>query len=104
MIYVIATITLNPGTRSRFLDVMHELVPQVLAEQGCIEYGPAVDFASGSPAQIALRDDVVTVIEKWSGKDALAAHAAAPHMAAFRQDAKEYIVSVSLQVLSPSAA
>ncbi len=103
MIYVIATINLNPGTRADFLNVMHKLVPQVLAEQGCIEYGPAVDFASGSPAQIPLRDDVVTVVEKWADNAALAAHSAAPHMAAFRQDTKAFVASVSLQVLAPSA-
>jgi quinol monooxygenase YgiN len=102
MIHVIATITLHAGTRPRFLELMHKLTPQVLAEQGCIEYGPAIDCASGSPAQIPLRDDVVTVVEKWTGNEALAAHAAAPHMKAFGEDAKDCIASVSLQVLAPS--
>lgn len=104
MIYVVATITLHPGTRSRFLDVMHKLVPQVLAEQGCLEYSPTIDIASGSGAQIAMREDVVTMVERWDSTTALAAHAIAPHMVTFRQDAKAYMISSSLQVITPTLA
>lgn len=102
MIHVIATIELNPGTRDRFLAEFRQLVPQVRAENGCLEYGAAVDVASGSPAQIPLRPDVVTVVEKWSDLDALRAHSVAPHMAAYRPRVKEFVVRTTLQVLEPA--
>ena len=46
MIHVIATIETAPGMRDDFLAAFAELVPDVRAEQGCIEYGPAVDLAT----------------------------------------------------------
>lgn len=101
MIHVVATIELQPGVRARFLEEFARLVPEVKAENGCLEYGAAVDVASGSPAQIPLRPDVVTVVEKWTNLDALRAHAVAPHMGAYRARVKELVVKTTLQVLEP---
>ncbi len=50
MIHVIATIELGPGRRESFLAEFRRLVPEVLAEDGCIESGPAVDVESGLAA------------------------------------------------------
>jgi quinol monooxygenase YgiN len=102
MIHVIATVSLAPGTRARFLEVFNANVPAVHAEDGCIEYGAAVDLPSGHPAQAPARPDTVVVVEKWRDLDALRAHSAAPHMAAYRVKAKDYIVSVALQILEPA--
>ncbi len=102
MIHVIATIELHPGTRAQFLAEFAKVVPDVHAEEGCIEYGPTVDVASGSPAQIPLRDDVVTVVEKWSSVETLTAHSVAPHMQALRVRIKPFVIRTTLQVLSPA--
>jgi len=102
MVHVIATIELKPGVRDTFLDAFRGLVPQVKAEAGCIEYGAALDVASGSPSQIPMRPDVVTVVEKWVDLDALRAHAAAPHMGAYRATVKELVMRTMLQVLEPA--
>ena len=103
MIHVIATVELQPNTRERFLREFSQLVPLVKAENGCIEYGSAVDVASGLPPQIPLRPDVVTVVEKWSSLEALKAHAAAPHMAAYRGKVKDFVIRITLQVLTPAS-
>jgi quinol monooxygenase YgiN len=102
LVHVIATIELKPGVRDAFLAAFRALVPLVKAEAGCIEYGSAIDVASGSPAQIPMRPDVVTVVEKWADLDALRAHAAAPHMGAYRAQVKNLVVRTSLQVLDPA--
>ena len=39
MIHVVAKIEVVPGKRDAFLDEFHRLVPEVLAEEGCVEYG-----------------------------------------------------------------
>ena len=101
MIHVIATIELKPGMRERVLKEFEQLAPQVRHEKGCIEYGGAVDIASGIAVQIPLRDDVLTVVEKWSDVDALKAHLAAPHMATYRAKVKDWVVKSSIQVLEP---
>jgi quinol monooxygenase YgiN len=102
MIHVVATIELQPGTRDAFLGQFRRLVPEVQAEAGCIEYGAAVDVASGLGPQTALRPDVVVVIEKWSDLEALRAHAGAAHMAAYRARVKDWVARTTLQVLEPA--
>src|SRR3712207_1337154 len=57
MVHVIATIQLQPGRRDAFLAEFHKLVPLVRAEDGCLEYGPAVDILTGIPVQDPVRDD-----------------------------------------------
>ena len=102
MIHVLATVTCNPGTRESFLKVFNANVPNVLAEDGCVEYGAAVDAATDVAVQPPVRPDVVVVVEKWRDVAALKAHSAAPHMAAYRVAARDYIQSVSLQILDPA--
>ena len=101
MIHVIATIQLAPGTRGPFLDVFRALTPLVRAEAGCIEYGATIDEPTTIPVQDLAGEDVVVVVEKWAGVDALHAHSAAPHMAAYRVDVQDYVRAVRLRVLRP---
>lgn len=102
MIHVIALIELNPGTRDAFLDEFRKLVPLVLAEEGCIEYGPAVDAPTEISAQIPLRPDAVTILEKWESVEHLKVHLAAPHMVDYRPRVRDYVKGTILQVLSPA--
>ena len=102
MLHVIATIELVEGKREAFLNEFRAVVPQVRAETGCLEYGPAIDVASGIPAQGPPRPNVVTVVEKWSDLAALRAHLVAPHMAEYRPKVKPFVRSTTLQVLEPA--
>ena len=98
MISVIASIALKPGTRAQFVEIFNANVPAVLAEQGCIEYFPAIDVESGLDAQ-SKDENMVTVIEKWESVEALHAHLEAPHMLQFRQDAGDMIEGLTLKIL-----
>lgn len=102
MIHVIAPITVVDGQRDVFLQHFRALVPKVVAEQGCIEYGPAVDLSTEIPNQRPVRDNVVTVIEKWESPAALQAHLSAPHMVEFRDRVKDMVQSIELHVLQPA--
>jgi quinol monooxygenase YgiN len=99
--YVIATITLRPDCRERFLEELRALAPEVRAESGCLEYAPALDTASGLRPQIPLRLEVVSILERWASLEALQAHSTAPHMQAFRTRTADLVAGTSLQVLSP---
>ena len=101
MLHVVATITLHPGVRERFLEEFQAIVPEVRAEYGCLEYGAAVDLPTSLAAQPPVRDDVVVVVEKWRDLPALQAHLAAPHMSAYRTRVKDLVTGVELQVLAP---
>ncbi len=102
MIYVVATIEIKENKRDEFLKAFHENVPNVKAEDGCIEYGPAVDTPTDIAAQGPIRDDVVMVLEKWASIDHLKAHLIAPHMTAYREKVKDIVKNVSIQVLDPA--
>lgn len=101
MIHVIATIELNAGKADSFLAEFRRLVPLVLAEQGCLDYGPAVDLPTGIAAQGGVRTDTVTVVERWSDLPALEAHLKAAHMAEYRGRVKDFVRGVKLQILKP---
>jgi quinol monooxygenase YgiN len=102
MIYVIATIQLHQGTREAFLDEFRALIPLVHEEDGCIAYQSAVDLPTTLPAQEAVRDDTVVVVEQWRDIDALGAHLTAPHMNAYRAKVKSMVAGTQLQVLQPA--
>lgn len=102
MIHIIAVITAKPGMRENILTHFRANVPAVRAEQGCIEYGAAVDADPALAFQTKWGPDTFLVVEKWESMDALKAHAAAPHMAAYAGKTKEFIASRVVHILSPA--
>jgi quinol monooxygenase YgiN len=100
MIHVIATIELTAGARAAFLVEFWSIVPSVLAEPGCLEYGPTVDVPTEIPAQGPPRDDVVVIVEKWRDLECLRSHLTAPHMVAYRPKVKHLVIRSQLQVLT----
>ena len=102
MIHVIAVITAMPGKREEILRHFRANVPNVHAEKGCIEYGAALDAENALPVQTKWGADTFLVIEKWESMDALKAHAAAPHMAAYGASTRELIASRVIHILSPA--
>jgi quinol monooxygenase YgiN len=101
MIHVIATIQTAAGRRDDFLAAFGQLVPDVRAEAGCLEYGPTVDLATPASSQ-PPRDDVVTVIEKWESVEALLAHLKAPHILRYRERVKDIVAGIEIRVFEPA--
>ena len=57
------------------------------------------EFTEGMPQT----DDITfVVVEKWESTDALKAHAAAPHMAAYGAKTRDLIASRVIHILSPA--
>ncbi|MBV8914652.1 MAG: antibiotic biosynthesis monooxygenase [Acetobacteraceae bacterium] len=102
MIHVLAIVTTLPGQREAVLEIFRANVPAVHAEKGCIEYVPVIDAADGGPSQTRLGPDTFCVVEKWSSMEALRAHAAAPHMAAYAAKVKGMLASRTIHVLTPA--
>jgi quinol monooxygenase YgiN len=102
MIHVLAIITTKPGQRDGVLEAFRANVPAVRAEEGCIEYGAAIDAEGLGSIQTKFGADTFVVVEKWASIDALKAHAAAPHMAAYAASTKDRIASRTIHVLSPT--
>ena len=102
MIYVHATIEVKPGRRAEFLEEFRKIIPLVRAEQGCLEYGPAVDQLTDIPAQGDVRDEIVEVVEKWESVEALKEHLNAPHMVAYRPKVRDMLVGLTLRIMRPT--
>jgi quinol monooxygenase YgiN len=102
MIHVVAILTAKPGQRAAILEAFRANIPAVRAEDGCIEYGPAIDAEGLGSFQTKFGPDTFVVIEKWRDAQALKAHAAAPHMAAYAGKVKDMIASRVIHVLSPA--
>ena len=103
MIHVIAVLTAKPGKRNEILGHFRANVPAVRAEKGCIEYGAAVDAEDALKVQTKWGPDTFLVIEKWESMEALQAHAAAPHMAAYAAKTRELMASRVIHILSPAS-
>ena len=102
MIHVVAVITAKPGEREKVLEAFRANTSAVRAEQGCIEYGAAVDANPGLSIQTPYGPDTFLAIEKWASLDALKAHAVAPHMQAYAAKVKDHIASRVVHVLQPT--
>jgi quinol monooxygenase YgiN len=102
MIHVLAVVTAKPGMRASVLEAFRANVSNVRAEQGCIEYGAAIDAENALGFQTPYGPDTFVVVEKWESMDALKAHAAAPHMAAYGARTKEMVASRVIHILSPA--
>ena len=71
MIYVLATIEIADGKRDEFVKHFRENIPNVLNEEGCIEYGAAVDADGVGAIQTPFGEDTFVVVEKWESLAAL---------------------------------
>jgi len=99
MIHVLAFITAKPQQRDAVLKIFTDNLPAVHAEDGCIEYGAAVDVTGATPA---FGPDTFVVVEKWRDREALAAHGASPHMRAFAAAIKDHVADIQVHVLQPA--
>jgi quinol monooxygenase YgiN len=98
MIHVLASIRVIEGRRAEFIEIFKANVPNVLNEDGCIEYAPAVDFPTGIQSQ-EMNKNMVTIVEKWESFEHLQAHLSAPHMKSYQEKVKDMVEHVGLKVL-----
>ena len=101
-VHVIAVITAKPGRQAELLEAFQANVPNVHAEEGCIEYVATIDAEGAGSIQTRFGPDTFVVVEKWASLDALKAHAAAPHMTAYAARTKDLIASRVIHVLAPA--
>ena len=98
MINVIASITVKDTQLETFIEIFKTNIPDVLKENGCIEYSATVDIETDVAAQETDKD-VVTVIEKWESLSHLKAHFTAPHMLDYKSKVEGMVETVSLKIL-----
>jgi quinol monooxygenase YgiN len=75
MVIIAGSIEFDPATRDAFVAGTATMVAASRAEEGCMDYSFSVDPTD--PGRVRL-------FEWWKDNDALVAHRATPHMAAFK--------------------
>ncbi len=98
MINVIASIKVKQSQFESFIQIFKSNIPNVLSEEGCVEYSATVDFKTDIPIQ-EIDSTVVTIIEKWESFNMLQAHFTAPHMLEYKSKVEGIVESVSLKIL-----
>lgn len=102
MIHVIAWLKIKPGQFDAFVKRFKQLVPEVLAESGCIAYAPTIDVATGIDIQKPTESDVLTVVEQWESIEALRTHLEAPHVKVFFDDVGQWLESCQIIATEPA--
>ena len=98
MINVLASIKVKDSCKDAFLEIFKLNIPNVLSEEGCIEYTPTIDFNTDLPPQV-LDSNVVTIIEKWETFEDLQEHLSAPHMLEYKSKVQGLVENVSVKIL-----
>jgi len=73
MIHVLASIKVKPGKRDILIEHLKSNIPNVIKENGCIEYNPTIDMDYHMDNQ-TFDENMVTIIEKWENFDTLKNH------------------------------
>ena len=60
MIHVIATVSLKPGCRDKYLEILKGNVDNVKGEAGCLVYAPTIDMETDIEIQEKAGDEAVT--------------------------------------------
>lgn len=101
MLTVIAEICIKPGRRPAVLAAIKQLIPLVLAEEGCGSYQPLTDYQAQLPWKQHSPDSVF-MVEHWESLRHLEDHLQAAHMEAHRAVIKDDVVDVKIFVLEPA--
>jgi quinol monooxygenase YgiN len=90
MIYVVATINTLPGQAPALISGARACIDAARLEEGCISYDYVQDVEKA---------DVVMVIERWTSREALAAHMKVPHLAAWREARRPFVKSTKVEII-----
>jgi quinol monooxygenase YgiN len=92
MIYVIAELGLKPGMADKAVIEARKVVAGTVKEDGCIFYD----------MHRSIHDpDKLVVVERWKSREALDQHMHTPHLKAWREAGKEFLVSRKVEIISP---
>jgi quinol monooxygenase YgiN len=92
MIYVVATLTIKPGSLEALRAPAAACIAETLKEEGCIAYEL---FESLSDPQKLI------FVEKWETREHLTAHSKQPHLAVWREASGPHLVSRAIEIVHP---
>lgn len=92
MILVIARLVVRPGSVPHLLGPAKVVIETTRREEGCISY----DLFTSTTDPEGL-----VFIERWETREALSRHARTPHVAAWREAGKPYVIERQIEIITP---
>ena len=90
MIYVIATLHIHPEKRADFLEDARTVIAHTVKEEGCISY----DLTSS-----ITEPNEFVFVERWTTREALAAHFETPHLQEWRRVSDDYLADRKVEIV-----
>ena len=92
MIFVIATLTIKPGSLDALAPHAAACIAKTRAETGCISYD----------LHASLSDPHTLVfVERWQTREDLTAHSKQPHLAEWRTASAPHLMSRAIEIVHP---
>lgn len=92
MIYVVATLTLRPGSEGAILPAARACIDETRKEKGCLSYDLHASVTD---------PHTLVFVEKWETREDLTAHSKQPHLATWREASAPHLVSRRVEVVHP---
>jgi quinol monooxygenase YgiN len=92
VIYVIAELSLKPGTAEQAAAAARAAVAGTVKEDGCISYD--MHLSVSDPTRLV-------VVERWVSREALSRHVETPHFAVWRKAGAEFVVGRKVEIITP---
>lgn len=94
MIYLVATLTIQPGSLPKFIDAAKTCIAATRQEPGCISY---------DLTQSQTDENTIYFVERWENQEALDGHFHAPHFKVWREAGGPYFTSRKIEIIEIDA-
>ena len=92
MIYIIATLTIKPGTRDAVIAAAKPCIEATRQEPGCVRYDLNADVTN---------ENQLVFVEQWKTREDVDLHLKTPHVAAWREAGGQYFLDRKIEVINP---
>lgn len=93
MIYLIATLTIQPGSLPAILEAVAPCIEATRKEAGCISY---------DLFQSQTDENILTFVERWESQEAVEAHFQEPHLIAWRDAGEKFFIDRKIEIITPA--
>lgn len=94
MIYLVATLTIKPGSLPEFIDDAKLCIAETRKEVGCISY---------DMHQSVTDENTLVFVERWENQEALNGHFHADHFKVWRDAGSPYFLDRKIEILEIDA-
>ena len=94
MIYLVATLTIKPGSLPDFIDAAKACIAATRQEPGCISY---------DLHQSQTDENTLVFVERWESQEDLDGHFKAPHFLTWREAGAPYFLSRRIEIVEIDA-